>query len=253
MYAEERQRYIHEAVHRLGKVDASTLIEELDVTGETIRRDLTTLERRGELQRTHGGAIRVERLGFEPGPAKRKASMVPEKATIAKAALHELPDDGSILLDAGTTLESFAKSIPPGTHITAVTHALNAALTLSALPDLTLMLLGGRWRSAGGCTVEEWTLNNLSHIVADVAFIGTNGLSTQRGLTTSNQSEAVVKSAMIGAAHKVIVLADRSKFGTDYFYRFAELSAIDSVITDAGVNSELAEQVRLAGPKVDVA
>lgn len=253
MYAEERQHHIQAAVRRNGKVDVSSLAADLDVTGETIRRDLIALERRGVLQRTHGGAISVERLGFEPAPATRELAMVAEKDAIAKRAVHELPEEGAILLDSGSTIEAFVGAFPTDIRLTVVTHSLHVALAVTAFPGITLMLLGGRWRPAGGCTVDRWALENLSHIVADVAFVGTNGLSTRRGLTTTDQSEAAVKSAMIGAAHRVVVLADHSKVGADYFYKVADLSTIDLVITDGGIDPELAEDLRIAGPHLDIA
>src|SRR3954451_23849435 len=103
MYAEERQRHIAVAARAAGRVDVAELSAELEVTTETIRRDLTVLERHGVLRRVHGGAIPVERLGFEPAVATREAVMPAEKDRIARAALAELPEEGSILLVAGTT------------------------------------------------------------------------------------------------------------------------------------------------------
>src|SRR3712207_9355288 len=100
MYAEERQRHIATAARTAGRVDVAELSAELEVTAETIRRDLTVLERAGVLRRVHGGAIPVERLGFEPALATRDAVLISEKERIAKAALAEVPADGAIILDA---------------------------------------------------------------------------------------------------------------------------------------------------------
>src|SRR3954465_13136013 len=94
MYAEERQQEILRRTREAGRVDVMTLAEDFGVTMETIRRDLTALERSGTLRRVHGGAIPVERLGFEPALAARDAVMTAEKERIAKAALAELPADG---------------------------------------------------------------------------------------------------------------------------------------------------------------
>src|SRR5919202_829285 len=99
MYAEGGHPLIVERARRDGRVDVTTLAAEFDVATETIRRDLTTLERHGLLRRVHGGAIPVERLGFEPALATRDAVLGAEKDRIAKAALAELPEEGSILLD----------------------------------------------------------------------------------------------------------------------------------------------------------
>src|ERR1044072_8733759 len=110
MYAEERQQFIVDLARREGRVDVAELSAELTVTGETIRRDLSVLERHGVLRRVHGGAIPVERLGFEPALAARDAVLTGGKDRIAKAALAELPGEGSILADAPWALESRAQS-----------------------------------------------------------------------------------------------------------------------------------------------
>src|SRR5690349_24923011 len=103
MYAEERQQEIVQRTRAEGRVDVVTLADTFGVTAETIRRDLTVLERAGVLRRVHGGAIPVERLGFEPAVDTREQVATSEKEAIAKAALNELPVDGAIALDAGTT------------------------------------------------------------------------------------------------------------------------------------------------------
>ena len=101
MYAEERQREILLLARAEGRVDVVAVAAHYGVTTETVRRDLTVLERAGHVRRVHGGAIPVERLGFEPTLSDRDTVMTAEKERIAKAALAELPEDGAILLDAG--------------------------------------------------------------------------------------------------------------------------------------------------------
>src|SRR5687767_11495571 len=120
MYAEERQQEILRLARVEGRVDVATLSDQLNVTAETIRRDLTTLERAGVLRRVHGGAIPVERIGFEPAVATREAVLTVEKERIAKAALAELPDDGAIILDAGTTTARLAQALPVDRELTVV-------------------------------------------------------------------------------------------------------------------------------------
>ncbi|RSM36832.1 D-beta-D-heptose 1-phosphate adenosyltransferase, partial [Amycolatopsis balhimycina DSM 5908] len=102
MYAEERQRIIAERLRAHGRVDVVPLAAEFAVTAETIRRDLTVLERTGLARRVHGGAIPAGRLGFEPALATRNTLMATEKDRIAKAAITEIPEEGAILLDAGS-------------------------------------------------------------------------------------------------------------------------------------------------------
>ena len=125
------------------------LADALGVSPETVRRDLATLEGHGVLRRVHGGAIPVERLGFEPSVAARAERFVSEKERIAKVALDQLPDEGTVLLDSGTTTLRLAELLPGDRELTVVTNSLPAATALSGNSAITLYLLGGRLRHAG--------------------------------------------------------------------------------------------------------
>ena len=135
MYAEERQRWIVERARAGGRVEVAALAEELGVTTETVRRDLTTLERHALLRRVHGGAIPIERLGFEPALAARDSVLTAEKERIARLALAELPDEGSILLDAGTTTARLAEALPADRELVVLTNGLPIAMSLSVRPE----------------------------------------------------------------------------------------------------------------------
>jgi DeoR family fructose operon transcriptional repressor len=250
MYAEERHQLIVERARSEGRVDVAELATIFDVTSETVRRDLTTLERHGLLRRVHGGAIPVERLSFEPGLAARSAVMQAEKERIAKAALDELPMDGSVLLDAGTTTAELAELLPMDRELTVVTNALPIAMTLSSRPNLTLLILGGRVRGRTLAAVDDWALRALAETHVDVAFVGANGVSVERGLTTPDINESAVKRAMIGAARRTIVLADHTKVGNDHFSRFGALADVDVLVTDSGLDEVMAAQLAASGPRV---
>ena len=122
MYGPERQRLIVEEARHVGRVEVAVLAARFDVTSETVRRDLTALERQGLLRRVHGGAIPVERLGFEPGLDARAAAQTDQKERIAKAALAELPTEGAILIDAGTTTGRLAEMLPADRELTVITN-----------------------------------------------------------------------------------------------------------------------------------
>lgn len=237
----------------MGRVEVNTLAESLDVTPETVRRDLTILERHGVLRRVHGGAMPVERLGFEPGVEVRSEHLVAEKERIAKAALPHLPDEGTVLLDAGTTTLRLSQQLPRDRDLTIVTNSLAIATVVAAQPNLSLYLLGGRVRGRTLAAVGAWVTTSLQDIFVDVAFIGTNGLSPERGLTTPDQSEAAAKRAMIKAARRSVVLTDHTKIGVDHFSRFADLSDIAAIITDDGLDPETAAEIEARGPEMVLA
>jgi DeoR family fructose operon transcriptional repressor len=253
MYQEERHAAIIERARTEGRVDVAELAAEFDVTPETVRRDLTSLERHGLLRRVHGGAIPVERLGFEPGVHARDQQMAAEKDRIAQAALDELPAEGAILLDAGTTTARLADMLPGDRELTVVTNAVPIAMTLSARSNVTVLTIGGRVRGRTLAMVDAWALNALDGMYVDVAFIGTNGISVERGLTTPDVAEAAVKSAMLKAARRIVVLADHTKVGNDCFARFGSLDEVDTFITDDGLDVTVAGDLQAAGPRVVLA
>lgn len=250
VYAPERHQQILATARADGRVDVNRLAEDLDVTPETIRRDLTVLERHGLVRRVHGGAIPVERLGFEPGIADRETRFAGEKERVAKAALDELPDGGAVILDAGTTTVRLAELLPSDRELTVVTHALPVAMVLAMRPNITLHLVGGTVRGRTLAAVGSWAERELADIHADVAFLGTNGLSVEHGLTTPDLAEAAVKRALVANARRTVVLTDHSKIGRVEFAHVVPLSQVDTIITDSGVEPELVEELEAAGPRV---
>lgn len=250
MYAEERQLAIVERARALGRVEVASLAEEFGVTPETVRRDLTSLVRHGVLRRVHGGAIPVERLGFEPALAERDAAMGAEKERIARAALAELPAEGAVLLDAGTTTARLAEILPASAELTVVTNGLPIAMTLASRPNLTVHVVGGRVRGRTAATVDAWALDVLAGTLVDVAFMATNGISVERGLTTPDAAEASVKRAMLRSARRVVLLADHTKIGNDHFARFGDLEEVDVLITDEGAGADDRAALEAAGLRV---
>jgi DeoR family fructose operon transcriptional repressor len=248
LYAEERQQRIVDRCRARQRVEVAALAEELAVTSETIRRDLKVLEQRGVLRRVHGGAVPVEGIGPEPVPLG--GAMTAEKARIARAALAELPEEGTILLDAGTTTARLAEELPSDRILTVVTHSVTIALALTARPNLTVMLVGGRLRGHTLATVDTWALRALKDTFVEVAFLATSGVSPARGLTSPDAAEAAIKRAAIGSARRCVLLADHTKVGADQFTKFAALGEIDTVITDTGLDAGSAAELAAAGPKV---
>ncbi len=250
MYAEERQQEIVRLARSNGRVDVAALAGTLQVTTETIRRDLTVLERAGVLRRVHGGAIPAERLGFEPALATRDSVLIHEKERIAAMALAEVPSEGSIILDAGSTTARLAEALPTDRELTVVVNSPVIATLLGSRPNLHVLLLGGRLRARTLATVEDWALRALADLYVDVAFLGTNGCSVRRGLTTPDPAEASVKRAMIAAARRAVLLADHTKLGNDHFARFGSLTDLDVIVTDSGVEDGLAVELESAGVRV---
>lgn len=253
LYAEERQQRILMQTRAEGRVEVAALAQALAVTQETVRRDLDRLERQGLVRRVHGGAIPTGGLDFEPGLNQRDATASSQKARMARLAVGLLPREGTVLLDAGTSTARVAAALPEDSRLTVVTNALPIASQLAARPHLTVHMVGGRVRGRTLAAVDTWALETLSRVTVDVAVVGTNGISIGRGLTTPDASEAGVKSAMVAAGRRAIVLADSSKYGTDQFAQFAALRDIDVVVSDSQLDSEARVAIEREGPEVVLA
>ncbi|RLP75977.1 DeoR/GlpR transcriptional regulator [Mycetocola tolaasinivorans] len=250
MYAAERQQLILTLARAQGRVEGSALADQLEVTAETIRRDLTALERRGLVKRAHGGAIPTDALNSEINVTERIGRHLADKRSIAQLALEQLPQTGTILLDAGTTTLAIAQALPADAELTVVANSPMICAALSTKPGITLLQLGGQVRSMTGAAVGRWTTDALAELTVDVGFIGTNGFDLARGLTTPDQIEAATKRAMVIASRTTVLVADSSKAASVHLHRFATLEEMDVIITDGDVDEDLAEAIRAAGPKV---
>lgn len=155
MYAVERREWLIERARAAGRLEVGATCEELDVAPETVRRDLNELERQGLVRRVHGGAVPIERLGFEGQLRRRVETNHDEKARIATAARGLLHNAESVYLDEGSTVQLLADSLAPTRPLTVVTNALPVATLLADRPNLTVLLLGGRVRGRTLATLEH--------------------------------------------------------------------------------------------------
>ena len=202
-------------------MDVMALAEGLNVTAETIRRDLTALERAGVLRRVHGGAIPVERIGFEPAladPGRRARS--PRRSASPRRPSPRCRRRARSSSTPAPPPPAWPSCCPVDRELTVVVNSPVLAAALGPRPNLNVLLLGGRVRGRTLATVDDWALRPLADLYVDVAFMGTNGCSVERGLTTPDPAEAAVKRAMIAAARRAVLLADHTKIGNDYLARF---------------------------------
>lgn len=256
MYAEERHHSIVNLALRYDRVSVAELATRFNVTTETIRRDLDLLDERGILRRVHGGAVVAENVSLtETALTEREPAFVPQKNQIAQAALAYLPKPGAAaIFDAGTSVARLAGVIPPGSLSTVITNSVPIAAQLAAANSVSdVQLLGGHLRGITQATVGGETVAALSRLRCEVAFLGTNGLSLRHGCSTPDAGEAAVKSAMVAAARRVIVLADSSKIGVELLVCFAPLSSVDVLITDDGISAHDRAELAAAGVEVVVA
>lgn len=254
MYAEERQQAIAAWVTRQGRASVADLAESFNVTTETVRRDLSALERMNLLRRVHGGAVPARSLTVvEIGLIERVTENSEAKERIARKALDLLPRDGSVILDAGSTTARLAGMLPPDLHLTVFTHAVPIAATLAPQGQIELHLLPGRVRPTTHAAVGASTVAALGKLRADVGLLGANGLSTGHGFSTPDAEEAATKTAILNSCERVVALVDSSKLGLELTCRFAELDQVDTLITDEGIAESDVATLERAGVEVLIA
>jgi DeoR family fructose operon transcriptional repressor len=236
----DRQHAIYLLALSQGSVDVADLARRYGVTTETIRRDLSDMQRRSLLRRVHGGAVPVERISHEPMLAAREVVNAEEKLRIATKAVDEVPERGSVIIDSGSTTQRLAAVFPVDRDVHVVTNSLTAAVTLSRRGLGELTVLGGAVRTSRLAMVDETTRAELQHMTVDVLFTSCDGLSFQHGLTTPYREEHMIKRAMIDRARRVVALVDHSKFGNVQMFGFAAFDEIDVLVTDTRADPEAA-------------
>ncbi|SER44013.1 DeoR/GlpR family DNA-binding transcription regulator [Corynebacterium cystitidis] len=258
MYAEERRRQIASLTAVEGRVNVTELAQKFEVTAETIRRDLAVLDRDGFVHRVHGGAVASQSFLTTEFPLDTRFRSSPTaKSAIAREAMKYLPTNGGgIFLDAGTTINGLADLITehPGAKTwSIVTNSLPIALELSGAGLDNVQLLGGSVRAITQAVVGDTALRTLALMRAEVAFIGTNALTIDHGLSTADAQEAAVKSSMVTNARQVVVLCDSTKLGNDYLVSFASLDQVDVIVTDADAPESFISELRERGVEVILA
>jgi len=255
MYAEERQQAMARAIGQDGRLSVTQLADTFDVTTETVRRDLSSLERLGLVRRVHGGAVPASSLSaIEPGIGERDQANTAAKDAIAAAAIAQLPPPGAVvILDAGSTTARFAAVLPRDHRLTVVTHAVPVAARLAGHPHIELHLLPGRVRPTTHAAVGTDTVAALHDLRADLAFVATNGITVSFGLSTPDRDEAATKRAITAAARRTVVLSDSTKIGVESAQRFAALADVDVLITDDGITADDRRALEKAGLEVVVA
>lgn len=219
------------------------LVEELNVSEATVRRDLENLEQQGLLHRVHGGAELVKHPKTEPVFAEKTGLHAKEKSRIAHLAEACIKEGDTIFLDGGSTVLELARLLSDKKDLTIVTNSLMAASELMET-ECRLIIVGGEFRPLSRTLVGPLTANTLKSLHIDKAFLGTMGLTLEQGLTTTDVNEAYTKRLAAEVSERVYVLADSSKIGTEQFVASGPVAAIDYLITDSGISQEMIKQLK---------
>lgn len=231
---------ILQKILRTGEVRVDELAPELNVSPSTIRRSLRILEQEGLLLRTHGGAMRIEPMLYEPfrhvsSFHEQEQNRADEKRRIGLAAAELISDGDVIAIGAGTTTTQVARSIRHRKGITVVTNAVNIAMELSHRVDLTVIMTGGSLSGAWFALVGPSAIAGIGEIFVDKMFVGVDGIDIENGLTTNYPDQAAIHRAMLKQARQKIVVADHQKIGVTGTARICRISEVDIFITNKGI------------------
>ena len=233
----DRTEEILKQLLRTGEVSVSDLVRQLNVSPATVRRALRSLERKGLLRRTHGGAVALEPLLYEQfrhvsSFQEQEKHRVLEKRRIGLAAAELVADGETIAIGAGTTTTQVARSIRHRKGLTIVTNAINIAMELSHRDDLKVMVTGGWVSGSWFALVGPGAIHSAGEVFVDKAFIGVDGIHAERGLTTNYPDQATIHRAMINQARRTIVVADHHKIGVLGTALICPITDIHTLITD---------------------
>jgi Transcriptional regulators of sugar metabolism len=227
----ERRQKIIDKLRAEQKVFVAELAESLQVTQETIRRDLEKLEDKGLLQRSHGGAVLVAPGNEDLSFARRTADNYDLKQRIAVKAAGLISDGASIMADSSSTVLALFELLSMRRELTVITNSVKI-LNDFAGASLNLVSCGGELRSHSLSLVGNTACRTLAAYNVDLAIFSCKGLDRDRGVTESNEPEAVVKQIMASQAKRTVLLADHTKFDQVVLAKTLDWEDIDCVITD---------------------
>lgn len=229
MLKEERQRLILEQVHLHNRVLLTDLSEQLDVSIDTVRRDVKELDQLKKLRKVHGGAIS---RSFLTPTLDEPIYLQNEKQQIAAKAVKLLKEDQVVLMSGGTTNLEVVKFFPRKISLTVFTPSLQVASELMNFPNVEVIFLGGKLLHEAKFAVGGMVTNVLSQIKVDLCFLGTGYLDPISGLTEFDWEVVQVKRAMIAATKKLVLLTVSNKLFSVQRYKTCDLNAVDILITE---------------------
>lgn len=223
-----RKELIIKQVNIHTRITYSDLVSLINVSEDTIRRDVNELADDGEVVKIKGGAMSIAyHYGHESETYAQNS-----KAVIAEKTLQLLRDDMIVLIGGGTTIREFIKKIPPTLRATFITVNVLSAVELLDKPMIKTIVIGGQISAYSQMTVSGEVFEYLSNIKADLCIIGTNAIDPANGLTDSDWETIQVKKAMIKAADKIAILAIAEKLNTSMKMKIADLQEVHYLITE---------------------
>jgi DeoR/GlpR family transcriptional regulator of sugar metabolism len=251
MLTRQRKEYLLKVLREHGQIVAKEISEELELSEDTIRRDLRELAAEGKLQRVHGGALPASPA---VGDFAVRQQIAPDgKVAVGRAAAKLVRDGQVVILDGGTTTQQLAKHLPTDLRATVVTHSPTIAVALQEHPTIEVILIGGRLFKHSVVTVGAAAMEAIGRIRADTYFMGVTGIHPDAGLSTGDMEEAHIKRALMASAAETHVLVTAEKVNAASPYVICTLAEIDGVVVERSVPKSVLTTYKRRGAAVVVA
>ena len=248
MLKEERHNYILHQINLHNRILSSSLSEQIQVSEDTIRRDLLELAQEGKIIKVHGGALSKSFNPVIGNPGNVYA--LEEKRAIAHKALRFIKDGMFILTTGGTTITELARILPKDLQATFITVSLSAATEFTNHPNIEVVILGDKLSRNAKITIGAETILKIQQIKADLCFVGVNAIDIEGGLMDNDWDVVQVKRAMIKSAKKVIALSISEKVNSFEPLKICEADEIDILVTELEPGSDKLQPYKSKGIQI---
>ncbi len=248
MLKKERQAYILHQVNLHNKVLSSTLCQEINVSEDTIRRDLYELADEGKVIKVHGGALShsFNHVHFPTNGVYSQS----QKKKIAQKAVHLISNGMFVLTSGGTTVLELARSLPPQLKATFISGSIPVILEYMNHPNIEVILIGDRISKNAKITVGTEAIAKIRQMEVDLCILGTNALDMEHGISDNDWEVVQLKRAMIESSQKVVCLSIAEKINSFQPIQICDLSHIDVLITELPPDDPLLKPYKDAGIEV---
>lgn len=241
---EERRDLILTELYKDGSVYVSELAKKYSVTYETIRKDLTYLEEKGLLVKSHGGAT-IKQNAIEHSFQVREKENSRYKKTIAQKAIELIPENSSIILGTGSTMVELAVLLAGRSEYKIFTDSLPIASILINSNN-QVFLFGGELRERSSSVFGGWTISQIQQLQVDISFLGTDGFNNFDGPTSPSSSDAFIDQTIIKHSEQRYILGDYTKFDRKSLYKICDWSEITALITNKETETEKIKAIEKA-------
>ncbi|MFC7679146.1 DeoR/GlpR family DNA-binding transcription regulator [Paenibacillus sp. GCM10028914] len=243
MFPLERQQKILDLLQIKKVLKISELTEELNISVDTLRRDLNTLTKQKKIEKIYGGVKLIESKFAESSMDERMVSHLEEKEMIARKCAEYIEDGDCIYLDSGSTTYQIAKYIKHFKNLTVVTNSIPVVNELMN-SHMELVIIGGKVRLNEQSVVAYDYMFNFNQLNILKAFICASGITIEKGISDYNLEEAITRKKIIEISKEIYIAADSTKFGKDVTVSIAHLDQIDTLVTDTHLNKNTIQQFR---------